>query len=69
MSSGAFSPATAELFKYHVSHDRGWSLQRTGVAASEEYRMSLDTVAAESDWWVGSIEEVPGVNCQDRSFE
>jgi hypothetical protein len=31
--------------------------------------MSLDTVAAEGDWWVGSIEEVPGVNCQDRSFE
>jgi hypothetical protein len=53
MSSGAFPPATAEVLKYHVSHDRGWSLQRAGAAASEEHRMSLDTLVAEGDWWVG----------------
>ena len=23
----------------------------------------------EDDWWVGWIEEVPGVNCQERSYE
>ena len=24
-------------------------------------------VKREGDWWVGWIEEVPGVNCQERS--
>ncbi|NOY84920.1 MAG: type II toxin-antitoxin system HicB family antitoxin [Nitrospirae bacterium] len=23
----------------------------------------------EGDWWVGWIEEVPGVNCQERAYE
>ena len=23
----------------------------------------------EGDWWVGWIEEVPGVNCQERTYE
>ncbi len=23
----------------------------------------------ESDWWIGWIEEVPGVNCQERTRE
>ncbi len=23
----------------------------------------------EDDWWIGWIEEVPGVNCQERSHE
>ena len=23
----------------------------------------------EGDWWIGWIEEVPGVNCQERSLE
>jgi len=23
----------------------------------------------ESDWWIGWIEEIPGVNCQERSRE
>ena len=23
----------------------------------------------EGDWWVGWIEEVPGVNCQERSHD
>lgn len=26
-------------------------------------------VKQEDDWWVGWIEEVPGVNCQERTFE
>lgn len=26
-------------------------------------------VKHEGDWWVGWIEEVPGVNCQERTHE
>ncbi|MCD4709020.1 MAG: type II toxin-antitoxin system HicB family antitoxin [Candidatus Sabulitectum sp.] len=26
-------------------------------------------VKQESDWWIGWIEEVPGVNCQEKTFE
>ncbi|TVR91561.1 MAG: type II toxin-antitoxin system HicB family antitoxin [Spirochaetaceae bacterium] len=26
-------------------------------------------VKQEEDWWVGWIEEVPGVNCQERTYE
>ena len=26
-------------------------------------------VRADGDWWIGWIEEVPGVNCQERSRE
>lgn len=26
-------------------------------------------VKKEGDWWVGWIEEVPGVNCQERTHE
>ena len=23
----------------------------------------------EGDWWVGWVEEIPGVNCQERTYE
>ncbi len=26
-------------------------------------------IKKEGDWWIGCIEEVPGVNCQERSLE
>ena len=26
-------------------------------------------IKKEGDWWIGWIEEVPGVNCQERSRE
>lgn len=26
-------------------------------------------VKQENDWWVGWIEEIPGVNCQERTYE
>ena len=26
-------------------------------------------VKQEDDWWVGWIEEVPGVNCQEKNYE
>ena len=26
-------------------------------------------VKQENDWWVGWIEEVPGVNCQEKTYE
>ena len=26
-------------------------------------------VKQDGDWWVGWIEEVPGVNCQERTYE
>ncbi len=32
----------------------------------QEYRA---VVKRAGDWWIGWIEEVPGVNCQERSRE
>jgi predicted RNase H-like HicB family nuclease len=26
-------------------------------------------IKQQDDWWIGWIEEVPGVNCQERSVE
>jgi len=26
-------------------------------------------IKQEGDWWIGWIQEVPGVNCQERSYE
>lgn len=26
-------------------------------------------ISQEDDWWIGWIEEVPGVNCQERTYE
>jgi len=26
-------------------------------------------IKQDGDWWIGWIEEVPGVNCQERSYE
>ena len=26
-------------------------------------------VKQEEDWWVGWIEEIPGVNCQEKTYE
>ena len=41
-----------------------------GVSGHEEMRMK-DTYTAvvkkSGDWWIGWIEEVPGVNCQEAS--
>jgi predicted RNase H-like HicB family nuclease len=38
----------------------------------EEKEMKKEFTAVikkEDDWWIGWIEEVPGVNCQERSLE
>jgi predicted RNase H-like HicB family nuclease len=26
-------------------------------------------VKQETDWWIGWVEEVPGVNCQEKSYD
>ena len=26
-------------------------------------------VKQEHDWWIGWVEEIPGVNCQERTYE
>jgi len=26
-------------------------------------------IKKEEDWWIGWIEEVPGVNCQERTYD
>lgn len=26
-------------------------------------------IRQEGDWWIGWIEEIPGVNCQERTYE
>lgn len=33
---------------------------------NEEYTA---VIKKENDWWIGWIEEVPGVNCQERTRE
>jgi predicted RNase H-like HicB family nuclease len=37
-----------------------------GINMKKEYTA---VIKKEGDWWVGWIEEVPGVNCQERSRE
>jgi hypothetical protein len=37
-----------------------------------EFAMNREYTAVvkkENDWWIGWIEEVPGVNCQERTHE
>lgn len=44
----------------------------SGATISEEMAMKNEYTAVvkqENDWWVGWIEEVPGVNCQEKSYE
>ena len=36
------------------------------IDMSREYTA---VIKQENDWWIGWIEEVPGVNCQERSRE
>ena len=26
-------------------------------------------VKQDGEWWIGSVEEVPGVNCQERTYQ
>ena len=40
--------------------------QRTGVTAMNEYTA---VIKQDGDWWIGWIEEVPGVNCQEATYE
>lgn len=38
--------------------------------AEREMNMEYTAVVKQSDgWWIGWIEEVPGVNCQERTHE
>ncbi len=39
--------------------------------ASEDFMRGEYTavIKQEGDWWIGWIEEIPGVNCQERSHE
>jgi predicted RNase H-like HicB family nuclease len=44
----------------------------SGATISEEMTMKNEYTAVvkqENDWWVGWIEEVPGVNCQEKTYE
>jgi predicted RNase H-like HicB family nuclease len=43
-----------------------------GLGSIGEKQMKKEYTAVikkEDDWWIGWIEEVPGVNCQERSLE
>ena len=43
-----------------------------GLGSIGEKEMKKEFTAVikkEDDWWIGWIEEVPGVNCQERSLE
>jgi predicted RNase H-like HicB family nuclease len=39
---------------------------RSAVIMKNEYTA---VIKQENDWWVGWIEEVPGVNCQEKTYE
>ena len=45
--------------------------QPVDVDDREEKRMAEYTavVKQEGDWWIGWIEEIPGVNCQERTHQ
>ena len=45
----------------------GWNINRYGdIKMQNEYTA---VVKHEDDYWVGWIEEVPGVNCQEKTYE
>jgi hypothetical protein len=48
----------------------GWSQQASAVSTTQ-VRLSMREYTAivkrDGEWWLGWIEEVPGVNCQERS--
>ena len=33
------------------------------------YKEYTAVVKQDGDWWIGWVEEVPGVNCQEKSLE
>ncbi|MDD4192291.1 MAG: hypothetical protein PHI28_13235 [Mangrovibacterium sp.] len=37
-----------------------------GIRMRNEY---IAVIKQEGEWWVGWIEEVPGVNCQERTYD
>jgi predicted RNase H-like HicB family nuclease len=41
-------------------------LRKRGCIMKNEYTA---VIKHEDDWWVGWIEEVPGVNCQGKSYD
>jgi len=40
-----------------------------GQPSAESCQRFTAMIRQEGDWWLGWIEEVPGVNCQERSHE
>jgi predicted RNase H-like HicB family nuclease len=49
-----------------------WNLDDRRQRPSYTLLMSAEYTAVlkqDSDWWIGWIEEVPGVNCQERTRE
>jgi predicted RNase H-like HicB family nuclease len=39
---------------------------REAINMQNEYTV---VIKQENDWWVGWVEEVPGVNCQERTYD
>ncbi len=54
------------LFPKSISEHRGYNPVKEIVTMKNEYTA---VVKQEDDWWVGWIEEVPGVNCQEKTYE
>ncbi len=44
-------------------------LYRPGTEGSLMRTEYTAAVKRDGDWWIGRVKEVPGVNCQERSFE
>ena len=45
------------------------ALEQTGKTDMNKKTTYTATIGKEGDWWIGWIEEVPGVNCQEASRE
>lgn len=46
--------------------EKTWLIIRKGTMMKNEYTA---VVKQDNGWWIGWIEEVPGVNCQEKTYE
>ena len=51
------------MLKFH----RGFSIMREKYKRSPMTNEYTAVIKEDGDWWIGWIEEVPGVNCQEKT--
>ncbi len=50
-----------------LNFHRGFSIMREKYKRSPMTNQYTAVIKEDGDWWIGWIEEVPGVNCQEKS--